>query len=148
MKNNIRFILIAILIGTVFSCAKDDEVPPTLIGKWEFVSQIDYIAGVPEPNEKDYLFNVAGCKKSFYNFKGNNLMEFGRYSGGGCGLNIEEQRYIFDGKNFQTKFPLIGFNYEIKTLTQTDLVIDATDTNTPVGNTNYTIFTFKLKRIQ
>jgi hypothetical protein len=147
---NLNFIkIIAILVSTLFmSCAKDDEVPPSLIGKWEFDKFINYDNfGVAQPII-DSPFNVPGCTKSYLEFKPNNLLTFGIYNGSGCALTANDDRYVSDGKIIQLNLPFPSLA-TITTLTNTDLVLDLRPLDRPVNDpNNFIIGTLTFKRIQ
>ena len=148
MKNLKTIISIFVVVILSISCSKEDEKPPSLIGKWEFVKQIDY-----EPNnvlgpEKEPDFNSPNCNKGYFEFKENNQLFFGIYDRTSCNFALAEGRYIFDGKFISAEIivPFNGSIIIIKTLSATDLVIDFREqSSTP---TNILLFRFILKRIQ
>jgi hypothetical protein len=149
MKNLNLIKIIAILVSTLFmSCAKDDEIPPSLIGKWEFDKFIQYNFGVPQP-AIDHPFNVPGCTKSYFEFKPNNILSLGVYNGNNCALTVDDNRYVSDGKIIQFNLSDFRFLATITTLTNTDLVIDLRPSDRPVNDpNNFIISTLTFKRIQ
>jgi hypothetical protein len=147
MKTIFKLITI-VLISTVFSCAKDDEMPPSLIGRWAFDKAIPYSSGVAQP-AIDAPFNDPNCTKSFLEFKPNNIMSFGRYTGGTCTLVVMDERYVSDGKIIQFNQPLGPSLGTISKLTSTDLVIDTRPLGVPVSDPNNFInVTLTFKRVQ
>jgi hypothetical protein len=148
MKNLNLIKIIAILVSTLFmSCAKDDEIPPSLIGKWEFDKLITYNSGVAQPII-DSPFNTPGCTKTYLEFKPNNIFSVGTYSVSGCALTIDDNRYVSDGKIIQLNLVFRSLA-TITTLTNTDLVLDLRPLDAAVNDpNNFITATLTFKRIQ
>jgi hypothetical protein len=122
VSKTIKLLISIFIISILFnSCAKDDEVPPSLIGgKWLFDKQIPYTDGIAEP-EIDNLVNQAGCNKNYYEFTNENSLIYGNYDAD-CELTLEATNYLLEGKKIQ--FKVLRFIGTITTLTETDLYIE------------------------
>jgi hypothetical protein len=138
MKN---FLILFALTTLFFSCAKDDEVPPSIIGKWEFVSQINYDAAGTPGAENNYSINRPNCSKCYLINKENNMSVYGDFNST-CEVTERSYSNEFDGKKFKFPIPASYFVGTIVKLTETELIFDC------YGFSENKTYTFKLKRVQ
>ncbi len=101
-KNNRKIVsknfLILFAITTLFlSCTKDDEVPPSIIGKWEFYTGITFDAS-NNPNPEVNYNQYPNCKKCFLINNQNNTSIYGSYLPD-CKLQEQISLLILMGKN-------------------------------------------------
>jgi hypothetical protein len=142
-----KYIILTIVTLFAFaSCSKSDEVPPSIIGKWEFISEFRYNSDfIPEPDQP-YQRNSNGCEKNFISFDDKNNYTYRQNSFDNVNNKCTSQEikifYLKDGSNLIVTEPFRE-TYNIKTLTATDLIIEQKfqlDSKPFVG--------FKLRRIQ
>jgi hypothetical protein len=149
MKNQLQKITLVALFTLLFSCAKDDEVPPTVYGKWqvEKVNQINN--GVIQPDLNPNPFNPPDCTKSFFDFKTDNSASFGAYNQLNCGLFSVNNRFITEGKIFQFFDPFGASLGSIVSLTKTELIFDVTPLGIPLSDSNdYRLYRITCTKIQ
>jgi hypothetical protein len=119
----LKIIFATILISLAFSCAKDDEVPPSLLGKWEIQKWNKFDNGNLEADEQPF-FSQPGCKKASFELKSNNIATKTTFSGANCGIAVSDESYISDGMTFQANFILPDMYGKIVTLTNSELIFD------------------------
>jgi hypothetical protein len=123
-----KYIILTLVTLFAFaSCAKDDEVPPSIIGKWEFISEFRYNSDfIPEPDQP-YQRNSNGCEKNFISFDDKNNYIYRQNSFDNVNNKCINQEiktfYLKDGSNIIVTDPFRE-TYTIKTLTATDLTIE------------------------
>jgi Lipocalin-like domain len=121
MKNYFKKISILSIIVLFISCAKSDEVPPSIIGgRWLFDKTVPYTNGVAEP-EINHPANFEGCEKNYYEFFADSKIKYTNFDVD-CVKATETSEYLLEGNKIQFKeLPLDG---KITTLNETDLVIE------------------------
>lgn len=143
----LKIIIAAIFISFAFSCAKEDEVPPSLLGKWEIVKFNLFNTGVLQP-DSTLPFNSPNCQNTTLEFKTNNLLIFTIFSGASCMSQIREDNYINDGKVFYCNMPFPQSLCTIVTLTNSDLIYDVQPAMFPVNSTtDFRQFRISCKRL-
>ncbi len=120
---SIKIIFATILISLAFSCVKDDEVPPSLLGKWEIQKWNRFDNGNLGADEQPF-FSQPGCKKASFELKSNNIATLTTNSGANCEINLRDESYISDGMLFQANFILPDMNGKVVNLTNSELVFD------------------------
>lgn len=146
MNKIFQFLAVIIIISIIFSCAKDDEVPPSIIGRWAFDKEISFAGGVPQPEKNASFAGDPNCPRTFIEFKNNNIMSFGIY-GGGCTLTQRENLYSYDGNYASLGQPFDSYIGKVLILNQTDLHIQFSARFALPGDVNALIFTQKFKRV-
>jgi hypothetical protein len=141
-----QFIGLILLLSITFSCANDDEVPPSIIGRWAFDKVVPFINGEAQL-EQNSPFNDPNGTKSFLEFKIDNTMLFGRYSG--PNLSIVESYFTSDDKFISFVNPTAPNTIaKILLLTKTDLEIQVIDRFSPINEKRAIIEISKFKRVQ
>jgi Prokaryotic membrane lipoprotein lipid attachment site len=118
-----KIILTLVAIIALASCAKDDEVPPSLIGKWEIQKWNRFTNGNLGPDEQPF-FSQPDCRKVFFELKTNNIATLTTSSGATCEVFSRDEFYLKDDQIFQANFILPDMNGKIVSLTNSELIFD------------------------
>jgi hypothetical protein len=118
-----KIILTLVTILALASCAKDDEVPPSLIGKWEVQKWNRFTNGNLGPDEQPF-FSQSDCRKAFFELKTNNIATLTTSSGATCEVFSRDEIYLRDGQIFNAYFILPGMDGKIVSLTNSELIFD------------------------
>jgi hypothetical protein len=144
---SIKIIFATILILFAFSCAKDDEVPPSLIGKWEIVKFNPFNNGVLQPDSA-LPFNFPNCQNTILEFKANNMLSFTFFNSANCMPQNREDNYINDGRVFYCNTPFPQSLCTMVTLSNTDLICDVQPAMfQPNSTTDFRQFRISCKRL-
>lgn len=73
----LKLTLLSIVTFVFFSCDKDDQVEPSIVGKWEF-TKISNSSTSGKNDMSDYP-NIPGCSKDYFLFFSNNTSIEGKH---------------------------------------------------------------------
>ncbi len=148
----ILFSKLFLIVSTIIlfnSCAKDDEAPPSIIGRWAFYKDVPYNNGVRQQEVNSvYLNSNPNGKQNYIEFKENNVFVFGNYNGSNV-LNETENFYTFQNKYINLYGPPYPpCNARILVLTNEDLEIEIIPQGAPINEPRAIPFATKFKLIK